>query len=395
MPEYVILLSIPGLRGQDFESMPRLRALTQNGDRAELAPTLPAVTCAVQANMTTGAPPREHGVVGNGFFWRQRGEVEMWTSPNDCILRPQLWDLLHQQGAGATSAVWFPLHSKGCGADYVCTPAPIHNPDGSESLWCYTKPESLYGDLIAELGHFPLQHFWGPIANIKSTAWIVASAVRGAHRFRPNLFYAYLPHLDYAAQKFGPDSNQAIAAVAELDVEIGRMIDGFAAAYGNVAPLWLVASEYVITPVDHVLYPNRLLRDAGLLSVKPSEAGEVIDFAASRAGRWPITSFRMSSFATAMLQPSGELRTCSRASRAWPRSSRRGSRHSTTWPTNAAANWWSSANPTVGRPTIGGPTTPKRRPLLVQSTSIANLATTRWSCSSIPARRASRSTPLW
>jgi predicted AlkP superfamily pyrophosphatase or phosphodiesterase len=159
----------------------------------------------------------------------------------------------------------------------------VHNPDGSESLWCYTKPESLYGELIAEFGHFPLQHFWGPLANIKSTAWIASSAIRAAERWRPNFFYAYLPHLDYAAQKFGPDSLQALQSVVELDAEIGRMIDGFAAAYQGIEPLWLAATEYVITPVDHVYYPNRLLREAGLLKTISSDAGEVIDFAASRA----------------------------------------------------------------------------------------------------------------
>jgi hypothetical protein len=283
MPEYVILLSVPGLRGSDLEHMPRLEALTSGGDRAELAPSFPAVTCSVQANMTTGLPPSEHGVIANGFYWRDKRQVEMWTSPNDCIERPQLWDILHEQSPATTSAAWFPLHSKHCGADYVCTPAPVHNPDGSESLWCYTRPESLYGDFVAELGHFPLQHFWGPMANIKSTAWIVSSAIRAAERLKPNLFYAYLPHLDYAAQKFGPDSEQAIRALTELDAEVGRMVDGFAQAYGDMKPLWLVASEYVITPVDHVLYPNRTLRDAGLLAVKPSDSGEVIDFAASRA----------------------------------------------------------------------------------------------------------------
>jgi predicted AlkP superfamily pyrophosphatase or phosphodiesterase len=233
--------------------------------------------------MTTGMPPSEHGVIANGFYWRDRHAVEMWTSPNDCIELPQLCDILHQHAPGTTSAVWFPLHSKNCGADYICTPAPVHNPDGSESLWCYTRPESLYGDFLKDFGHFPLQHFWGPMANIKSTAWIVSSAIRAAERYRPNLFYAYLPHLDYAAQKFGADSEAALAALGELDAEIGRMVDGFTQAYGNVEPLWLVASEYVITPVDHVLYPNRILREAGMLAVKEGDGGEVIDFERSQA----------------------------------------------------------------------------------------------------------------
>jgi len=299
------LLSIPGLRQQDVAAMPKLQELTSAGDVAELVPSFPCVTCPVQANMTTGQLPAQHGVVANGFYWRQRRQVEMWTSPNDCIARPQLWEVLAdennkrlsqspsppaplpasgERGAGTkiTSAVWFPLHSKECPADYVCTPAPIHNPDGSESLWCYTRPLDLYGTLRDELGHFPLQHFWGPMANIKSSEWIADSAVIAARRRRPDFFYIYLPHLDYAAQRSGPDGPAAQKAVKELDAVIGRLAAGFAEAYGQ-NPLWLVAGEYAISPVDHVAYPNRLLREAGLLAVDERDGDEHLDLAGSRA----------------------------------------------------------------------------------------------------------------
>lgn len=278
----LVLLSIPGLREKDVAVMRHLRSLMAGGEIAELTPTFPCVTCPVQANMTTGRLPREHGVVANGFYWRQRGEVEMWTSPNECIERPQMWDLLTHAPGGPRSAVWFPLHSKGCEADFVCTPAPIHNPDGSESLWCYTRPVELYGELRDALGHFPLKHFWGPLANIESTRWIAASAAQAARRWKPDLFYIYLPHLDYAAQRSGPDSAAADTAVAELDELLGRWVEEIRAAYGD-GLLWLVAGEYAITAVKHVSYPNRLLREAGLLAVVNSDRGEMIDFAASRA----------------------------------------------------------------------------------------------------------------
>lgn len=194
----VVLLSIPGLRSVDLPAMPNLRALGESGDVSTLVPSFPCVTCPVQANMTTGTTPSEHGVVANGFYWRDKGEVEMWTAWNECIQRPQIWDRLHEHDAAITSAVWFPLHSKGAGADYICTPAPIHNPDGSESLWCYTKPTEMYGTLRNALGHFPLMNFWGPIAGIKSSAWIVDSAIHAVREYQPNFFYIYLPHLDYA-----------------------------------------------------------------------------------------------------------------------------------------------------------------------------------------------------
>ena len=292
MNEYVVLLSVPGLRAEDVASMPRLSQLVEGGDRTELVAGFPAVTCPVQANITTGTTPNEHGVVGNGIFWREKNEVEMWTAPNSCILQPQLWDIMHEQDAKLTSAVWFPMHSKHCGADYVCTPAPIHNPDGSESLWCYTKPEEFYGQMLEELGHFPLQHFWGPMANIKSSAWIVESAISAARKFHPNLFYIYLPHLDYAAQKLGPDSPEAAQALIELDEEIGKLVDGFGTAYSDKLPLWLIASEYTITAVDHVCYTNRVLREAGFLMVEEREDGEHLDLASSKA--WAMTDHQYS-----------------------------------------------------------------------------------------------------
>ncbi len=233
--------------------------------------------------------PNEHGVVANGFFWREDKKVEMWTAWNEVIQQPQIWDLLNEKGL--KSAAWFPMLSKGCGADYVCMPAPIHKPDGSEDLWCYTKPQEFYGELLEKYGHFPLQHFWGPMANINSSRWIAETAVECAKKFQPDFFYIYLPHLDYAAQKFGPDSIQALEAAEDLDVLIGQLVDQMSEVLNDVS--WMVFSEYVITKVDHVAHPNRILREAGLLKVRESDSGkELLDFENSDA--WALVDHQFS-----------------------------------------------------------------------------------------------------
>jgi len=242
--------------------------------------------------MLTGKLPSEHGVIANGFYWRDEQKVEMWTAGNKVVSAPQIWDRLHELDNELTSAVWFPMLSKRCGADFVCMPAPVHNPDGSESLWCYTKPTELYGDLLDELGHFPLQHFWGPLANIKSTTWIADSAIIAARQFQPRFFYLYLPHLDYAGQKTGPDSPLAMTSLGELDKVVGHLVDSFQAALGDDNIVWMAASEYVITPVDHLTYPNRLLRDAGLLQVRLEDDGEHLDLATSDA--WAMVDHQFS-----------------------------------------------------------------------------------------------------
>ena len=288
MNQSVFLLSIPGLRPDDLSQMENLQALVSTGESAHLTPSFPCVTWPVQANMLCGSLPQEHGITANGFFWRDTFEVEMWTAWNEKVQQPQIWDLLANRGK--KSAVWFPMLSKGCGAETVCMPAPVHNPDGTESLWCYTKPESLYGDLLEKHGHFPLHNFWGPQANIASSRWIVESALTATERFRPDFFYIYLPHLDYAAQRSGPNSKEAATALRELDALLGQFFQGVG-DITNKEVLWLVASEYAIVPVDHVSYPNRILRDAGFLNVY-QENGEWIDFRNSRA--WALVDHQFS-----------------------------------------------------------------------------------------------------
>jgi len=285
----LLFLTVPGLRRQDLASMPNLQSLF--GDSASplsLSHSFPAVTWPAQATMLTGKTANQHGVVANGFYWRDKQKVEMWTAWNEVIHQPQLWDELKKNDV--STAAWFPMLSKGCNADYVCMPAPIHQPDGSEDLWCYTKPQEYYGTLLEKFEHFPLKHFWGPLANIRSTQWIADSAVLTAETFHPQFFYIYLPHLDYAAQKFGPDSAQAAQAVKELDDVIGNMAQQMQAAYGTVD--WIVASEYTITEVDHVSYPNRLLRSAGLLEVEEKDDGEHLDLSASQA--WAMVDHQFS-----------------------------------------------------------------------------------------------------
>jgi predicted AlkP superfamily pyrophosphatase or phosphodiesterase len=111
-----------------------------------------------------------------------------------------------------------------------------------------------------------------------------------ASHSRPNFFYIYIPHLDYAAQKSGPNSGPARAALAELDAQLAKLVAGMEATYGE-SPLWLVAGEYAIVPVDHVAYPNRVLREAGLLTVREAEDGEHLDLTESRA--WALADHQI------------------------------------------------------------------------------------------------------
>ena len=291
-PVHVLLLSIPGLRQEDLSRMPTLESLAAGGGCVPLDPGFPAVTCPVQATLTTGAFPAAHGIVANGLYERGSHHLEMWISPDGVHRAPRLWDRLKAARPELRTAAWFLLQSKHATADLVCLPAPKHNPDGSETMWCHTNPEPLYAALREKLGDFPLHKFWGPIAGIESSQWIARSFLEASRDNPPHFAIVYLPHLDYAAQRTGPDSPPAHAACGELDAEIAKLIDGFGAIVGRDRLTVLVVGEYRIRPVSHTLFPNRVLREAGLLDVIETAEGELLDMVGSRA--WALADHQVS-----------------------------------------------------------------------------------------------------
>lgn len=285
MTRHLIYLSVPGLRPTDVVDRalaPTLHGWAAEGALAQLTPSFPCLTSPVQASTWTGVGPGQHGVIANGFYQRDRNAVELWVGRNDVIQGEQIWDVIASTGE-LTSAVWHAQNIKDAAADYIITPEPIHQPDGTTKLWCYSKPEGLYERVIDSVGHFPLQHYWGPLANIESTRWIIAAAEWLIERYDPSFHYIYIPHLDYAAQRFGPDSPQAKQSLCELDDLLAGFGDFVSNSRAGADAVFLVVSEYAMTDVSGVIYPNVVLREAGLLETRQSAEGEVIDFAKSRA----------------------------------------------------------------------------------------------------------------
>lgn len=285
MTEHLIYLSVPGLRPKDVSDpsiTPTLHRWAADGASARLTPSFPCVTSTVQASTWTGVGPGRHGVIANGFYHRDQKAVELWVGRNGVIEGDQVWDAIAATGR-LTSAVWHAQNIKDAAADYIVTPEPIHEPDGTMKLWCYSKPDGLYQQLLDAVGHFPLQHYWGPLSNIESSRWIIAAAQWLIERHDPNFHFIYLPHLDYASQKHGPDSPQAVESLRELDALLAGFNDFVAASPAGKDAVFLVVSEYALTAVSGVVYPNVVLRKAGLLEMRSSADGEVIDFDRSKA----------------------------------------------------------------------------------------------------------------
>jgi predicted AlkP superfamily pyrophosphatase or phosphodiesterase len=266
----------PELIGDDT---PALAALAKRGSMRPLATITPAVTCSVQATLTTGVLPSAHGRVGNGWYHRELAEVMFWRQANQLVAGDKIWDIAKRRDAAFTCAKlfwWFNMYAS---ADVTVTPRPMYPADGRKLPDLYTQPAELRDALQAQLGQFPLFDFWGPRAGVTSSKWIAACAVDVWRTRKPTLQLVYLPHLDYDLQRFGPRSPQARAATRVVDELCGDLIEIAQRDGASVVAL----SEYGITEVSGAVHLNRVLRDAGLLVVREELGRELLDAGASRA----------------------------------------------------------------------------------------------------------------
>ncbi|WP_285137570.1 nucleotide pyrophosphatase/phosphodiesterase family protein [Microbacterium sp. lyk4-40-TSB-66] len=278
----VLLLDIVGLTPRALAAMPGLSALGRQGGQTGLDTILPAVTCSVQSTMLTGLAPREHGIVGNGWYFRGLGDPLLWRQHNKLVAGEKVWETARRARPELRTANlgwWFAM---GATTDVTVTPRPVYHADGRKSPDAYVRPAALHDQLVGALGEFPLFQYWGPTATIRSSAWL-AEATRGMITERwgpaPDLAMAYLPHLDYDLQRFGPNGAEAERAARELDDTIAPLLgDALDRGYTVVA-----VSEYGIEQASRPVDVNRALRREGLLEVYVQDGREQLDPWTSRA----------------------------------------------------------------------------------------------------------------
>ncbi len=255
---------------------PRLNALLANS--VPVRAITPALTCSAQTTYLTGQLPKSHGIVGNGWYFRELGEVLFWRQSNGLVEGERIWDVARRRDPAFTVANTFWWYAMNTTADYSLTPRPLYCADGRKLPDCYSVPMDLRDRFNREFGQFPLFQFWGPATTIASSEWIAKSAMAIEADYQPTLQLVYLPHLDYCLQKVGPQGD-IDRDLADIDALCGRLLDYFQARDCRV----VVLSEYGITPVSRPIHPNRILREAGMLSLKVDLGREYLDPGSSRA----------------------------------------------------------------------------------------------------------------
>ncbi len=274
-----VVLDVVGLTPSLLGHAPHLNALARAGAVRPLTTVLPAVTTSVQSTLLTGLMPREHGIVANGWYFRELSEIWLWRQSNRLVGGEKVWDAAKRRDPAFTCAQLFWWYNMYASVDLAVTPRPMYLADGRKLPDIHTHPAGLRDELQRELGPFPLFNFWGPGADIASSRWIAQSMRYILDRRRPTLTLVYLPHLDYDLQRRGPRHPGIPAQVAAVDALCAPLIDAARSQGAHI----VVLSEYGITEVSRPVHVNRALRQAGWLAVRVERGREQLDAGASAA----------------------------------------------------------------------------------------------------------------
>ncbi|CAN5214185.1 alkaline phosphatase family protein [soil metagenome] len=279
----IVVLNCVGLTPRLLPLAPRLSAIAKVGWIADMPEVLPAVTCTAQATLLTGKLPQEHGIVANGWLFKDTMEVRFWQQSNRLIQAEPIYETARrrakERGREFKSAKLFWWYNQGAAVDISVTPKPWYGLDGNKVFDVTGTPPEDIDTLKKSVPPFPFSAFWGPMAGLKSTQWIADVSAKVLHEQRPDLSLVYLPHLDYDPQRHGPAGCDMAKCVKELDDACESLLN---AAKSIGAKVWIV-SEYGHCDVTTPVLPNVALGKAGLLRVNNGPFGEQLDHYGSTA----------------------------------------------------------------------------------------------------------------
>ena len=236
-----ILVSIDGFRADYLARnlSPRLSALAQAGVSASMLPSFPSKTFPNHWTLVTGLYPDHHGIVANRFedavypgetFTMQTDDPKWWNAA------APLWVTAEQAGIRTATLFW----------------------PGSTVAWGgrQVKGEN-HG--MAQGGVRPED--WQQYNQAVSGGQRVDAVIDWLRRpaaTRPRFVTLYFDTVDTAGHEAGPDSPAVDGALADVDAQIGRLVDGLN-ALGQPANLVIVADHgMAATSSERVIALDRI-----------------------------------------------------------------------------------------------------------------------------------------
>ncbi len=216
-----VLVGIDGFRADYLERgvTPRLAALAKQGASGAMRPSFPTKTFPNHFALVTGYRPDRNGIVGNSMIDPRRPGVVFSLGNAAQALDPFWWN--------EAEPVWITAEKSGLRAATMFWP-------GSEV--------AIQGRRPSDWMRFDLN-----VTNVQRVNTLLDWLRRPAS-IRPAFATVYFDTVDTAGHRFGPDSAEVNAALAEVDARIGELVDG--AARLGVAVNWVIVADHGMRQTD-------------------------------------------------------------------------------------------------------------------------------------------------
>ncbi|QDH34934.1 ectonucleotide pyrophosphatase/phosphodiesterase [Porphyrobacter sp. YT40] len=236
-----VLVGIDGFRPDYLERgiTPNLSALAKAGASGPMRPSFPTKTFPNHYALVTGKVPDRNGIVGNSMIDPRR-PGEMFSLGNARqALDPFWWD--------EAEPVWIAAERAGLRTATMFWP-------GSEVAIGGLRPRDW-------------MRFDQNVTNVQRVATLI-DWLRRPTDIRPAFATIYFDTVDTAGHRFGPESAEVNAAIAEVDARIGELVAG-AKALG-VAVNWVIVADHGMRQVDEarVIQLDDLIDRASYIAVE-------------------------------------------------------------------------------------------------------------------------------
>ncbi|HEX2813048.1 MAG TPA: nucleotide pyrophosphatase/phosphodiesterase family protein [Sphingopyxis sp.] len=242
-----VLVSIDGFRADylDRGLTPNLSRLAAEGAHGKLRPSFPTKTFPNHYAIVTGKRPDTNGITGNNMIDPRRPDVKFSLGDAKQALDPFWWD--------EAEPAWVTAGKAG-----VRT-ATMFWPGSEVAIHGVRPPDWLRYD----------EHI-GNAQRIET----VLDWMRRPAAIRPAFVTLYFDTVDTAGHRFGPDSAEVNAAIAEVDARIGDLVAGLG-ALGQPVRLLIVADHGM-----HATDDARVIQLADLIDLPSIIAVETGPYAA-------------------------------------------------------------------------------------------------------------------
>ncbi len=264
----VILVSLDGFPAWMWHDpalvMPNLRKLAAGGAEAgAMTVSNPSITWINHTTLVTGVNPRKHGVLFNGLLVRgepgQPPKLEPWHDKAELVHVPTLYDVAHEAGLKTAQVDWVAILNSGT-IDYEMLEIP--------------KLGAIERELI-DAGTFTADDVRN-FAKGKSIVWRDAQWTKAATHIvrtkKPNLLLFHLLTTDSLNHSFGPGSAASFAGYALADRLLGDLLDAVKDAGLSDRTTIVVTTDHGFKKVEKLIYPNVVLKDAGLVRLDDKQA---------------------------------------------------------------------------------------------------------------------------